>query len=115
MSADLVAAEKRCSRCGTVKSLSQFSRNRASSDGLQNQCKDCNSKAMAAWRAKQDPEKLRARQAENIRRLRATNSASVERNRKQVRAQSLAMARLRDLHHDEYRHLLEVAKREVGL
>ena len=96
MSKSITPAVKTCAQCGEAKNLSEFSRNRTKPDGLQRQCKACDSEKMAAWRARklaEDPDG----------------------KRRQAQAQSLALTRLRELHEDEYRHLLTLAKREVGL
>jgi hypothetical protein len=42
---------KRCSCCGEVKPVAEFSRNGSRSDGLHNQCKTCKRVVDATWRA----------------------------------------------------------------
>lgn len=118
MSQAITPAVKTCAQCGEAKNLSEFSRDRTKPDGLQRQCKACDSEKMAAWRARklaEDPDGLRRQQRENMRRMRARNPEVAVRERRQAQAQSLALTRLRELHEDEYRHLLTLAKREVGL
>ena len=43
--------EKRCKRCGEVKSAREFSRHRKERDGLQGNCKACNA---ADWEANRE-------------------------------------------------------------
>lgn len=38
---DYSSIEKRCSKCGTVKSGDEFYKNKCSRDGLHNYCKEC--------------------------------------------------------------------------
>lgn len=52
-------ASKKCSKCGQVKSLDEFSPDRRAKDGRGSQCKSCQS-ARARKRYEQDPEKARA-------------------------------------------------------
>lgn len=39
--------EKKCTKCGEVKSVAEFSKNKSAPDGLQYHCKSCQSKAAA--------------------------------------------------------------------
>lgn len=113
-----VAAEKACTRCGEVKNLAEFYKRSASADGRMWECKGCSKARVNAYNARkrsEDPEAWRERNRAAVQRVRATNPASVQRNRMQNKAQRLAEKRLRELHPDAYRHLLEVAKRELGL
>lgn len=70
------AAKKHCSRCGEFKDRSEFNRSRQKPDGLQNQCRPCNSEAnKEAYR--RDTARWRARTAERTTRVRRENSAAV--------------------------------------
>jgi 5-methylcytosine-specific restriction endonuclease McrA len=96
--ADFASNLKRCSRCRTEKAATEFYRNRAQPDGLDNQCKDCGKAARAAskkkcpesvraycarWRARH-PEYNRQRQRDWIARRREHVNA-YNRGRRQVR------------------------------
>ena len=50
---------KRCSRCGEVKTLDEFSRDRSARDGFQSACKECRRLVVQKWR-QQNPDKVRA-------------------------------------------------------
>lgn len=43
---------KVCTKCGRMKPLSEFSKDKTKKEGLKTQCKDCMNKANAEWRAK---------------------------------------------------------------
>lgn len=49
---------KKCTKCGEVKSLGWFYKNKSKHDGLHNQCRPCANAASAAYR-KKDPERAR--------------------------------------------------------
>jgi hypothetical protein len=44
-----VIGAKRCLKCGEIKSLSNFSKNRANKDGLRNWCKTCDCQRVKEW------------------------------------------------------------------
>lgn len=50
--------EKRCSKCGIEKPVSQFCKCAAKNDGYQSRCKDCNRLSMQKYR-ESDPQKYR--------------------------------------------------------
>jgi 5-methylcytosine-specific restriction endonuclease McrA len=52
-------ASKKCSKCGQIKSLEDFSRDRSAKDGLQSACKGCRRLVVEEWRRK-NPDKVRA-------------------------------------------------------
>lgn len=64
--------EKRCPTCKTIKSFSEFYKNRAHPDGLTTECKPCN-KNRAKEYAKTHAEKLKARREEWKKNPRYTN------------------------------------------
>lgn len=77
-----VPAEKRCSVCRQTKPASEFYRKKGRSDGLFAYCKPCARVKVAAWRERQGPEGLsakekawRARHNEARRRRRAADPA----------------------------------------
>lgn len=45
----MMAANKKCSRCGTVKSIGEFSPDHRQRDGLRCSCKKCQCESKAAW------------------------------------------------------------------
>lgn len=53
-----MGAVKRCSKCGGVKPLDEFHRDRGSRDGRQYYCKSCSRAMRAAWKAR-NPERAR--------------------------------------------------------
>ena len=55
--------EKRCKRCGEVKSAREFSRHRKERDGLQGNCKACNA---ADWEANREAIAARRRVAYKV-------------------------------------------------
>jgi len=50
---------KQCTKCGTDKDLSEFSKCRANGDGLRYDCKSCQSARAANWR-RNNPDKIRS-------------------------------------------------------
>ena len=76
--------EKRCSHCGVVKPLSEFTKNRTTNDGLSYWCKDCVKEVYPSykkkWRAN-NPEYFKKYQSENKEQYYLTN----ERYRKSKR------------------------------
>ena len=73
---------KRCPRCGAVKALSEYNRNRARPDGLQNWCRDCDNERRRAQRAA-NRQQARERARESSRRWRAAHPDQVrERDRR---------------------------------
>lgn len=53
--------EKKCTKCGIVKDLSEYYRDKNAKDGKKSQCKQCQKDAVLKW-AKDNPEKVRAKQ-----------------------------------------------------
>lgn len=41
--------KKRCSKCGLIKSVSEFYKNKSSRDGLDHYCRKCNSERMLIY------------------------------------------------------------------
>jgi hypothetical protein len=72
---------KRCSKCGEVKSCDQFSRNATRRDGLQHNCKSCQSDYLRQWQS--DPAVREARS--EYRRLRRADPAFCEKERERSR------------------------------
>jgi hypothetical protein len=87
------AAMKRCPRCGETKSPSEFYKNAARADGLQDWCKPCKVASNRAWQ-----ENSRDKKNEIHRKWREANPSSVresdsrwkEHNPEKVRAWSVA-------------------------
>lgn len=50
---------KACSKCGQVKPLSQWGKNKSKKDGLASSCKKCHAASSAAWRIANPEEQLR--------------------------------------------------------
>lgn len=67
---------KSCNRCGLVKPLDAFHRDKRNRDGRQGQCKPCRNAVVAAW------------QERNPDRVRAASNRWKERNPERVRAYS---------------------------
>jgi hypothetical protein len=44
------SSAKECRKCGAVKSVTEFTRNRSTADGLDRRCKACIAAASRAWR-----------------------------------------------------------------
>jgi hypothetical protein len=65
------AAEKRCTRCGTIRLLSEFYFDKRSSDGRKSHCKACHIGDSISTR---DIERKRASNREYMRRVRAKSS-----------------------------------------
>jgi hypothetical protein len=72
---------KRCPTCGETKAISEFSRNRASRDGLQSRCKGCAGAATRRWEAA-NPERVR----ETDRRWKAANPEKVRETNRRTHA-----------------------------
>lgn len=113
----LVLATKTCSTCKRELPVSSFYREKLSPDGLRYSCKECTKEQSRASR-----ERRRAKLGEEY--YLAVTNAAVKRHRQRTgnaydklyrRATYLASKRLKELHQDEYEHLLNVARREVGL
>lgn len=93
---------KRCSRCGEVKTLDEFSRDRSARDGLQSACKECRRLIVQKWR-QENPDKVRAYsrryQQENAaarreysRQRRRRNAEAVRRQKREWREKNLEVA-----------------------
>ena len=98
----LCGMEKRCTKCGEMKPLDAYSRNKARPDGLRSACKACdavNTKTYlathsarcqartAAWRLA-NPEKIKAYSAANAERQKTTGRVWVKANPEKVRAKT---------------------------
>ena len=46
--------EKKCNKCGVIKSVSEFNKKSAAKDSLQSNCKKCVNKIKQQWRAKKN-------------------------------------------------------------
>lgn len=110
-------ATKRCSACGEVKPLSEFSRCKGNRDGLQYSCKTCD-------RTKALERQTRLRESIGDEAYKAISRSRVEEHRRKTgnargklhgRARSAAIAALIDAHRDEYDALLARAKYDLGL
>lgn len=88
---DRLDAEKRCSRCGEMKRLTEFSRRAKSRDGLMDRCKPCSREVTRRWAAEN-----RERHRERSRRWKAENP---EQSREHVRRW-----------HEQYRERMQPAK-----
>lgn len=88
---DVPQGFKRCSRCGEIKALEGFSRNKAMKDGLQNQCRICQTESNRRWR-QENPDKVRAQERRwaqaNRDRRRESDRRSYERNPEKKREYS---------------------------
>jgi hypothetical protein len=93
---------KKCTRCGETKALSEFSRNRRSSDGLQHHCKTC----CAEW--------LRQHRAENPDVWLEYNRRNKAKNRDKIRQRANARYAA-DPAGEARRHLGWKLKREYGI
>lgn len=85
------AGMKRCTRCKALKSVDQFSKGSREADGLQDNCRDCNRKVSAEYRAA-NVEKERERHAKyhagNKDKIHAKTSAWQRAHPEQMRARS---------------------------
>jgi len=59
---------KRCSKCGKVKSESEFNKNRTTKNGLGSECRECAKKYNREWR-KNNPEYDKKYQLNNAKRI----------------------------------------------
>lgn len=111
----LVLAEKKCGKCGEVKPLSEFHRNRTTPDGLQWECKPCviaRVKASTARRrAEMGEEAFLATRGEAVQRHRAKHGTEDE--RRQSRARATAVRRLIAAHRAEFDAYYRLAKDEL--
>lgn len=71
---------KRCSKCGIEKELSEFNNRKSSSDGLNNQCRECCNIDKRKYR-KNNPDKVR----ESKRRYRKNNPDKVKESKRRYR------------------------------
>lgn len=84
VSDDSTAAAKACSKCGTVKALTDFPPDRRKKDGRQAACRECDRLSSAAYRAAnpgKNKEVCDAWQSANVARTRAYRVANAERRR----------------------------------
>lgn len=72
---------KRCRKCGVVKPLDDYNRNKNTRDGLQYHCRECTNETSRVWRE------------ENPERSREASRAWAENNRERSRANARAWAR----------------------
>lgn len=77
---------KRCSRCGAIRPLDAFGRNRTHSDGLRGQCRECE-RADRVLRRDEIREQVRRSRKRNREQRRAYNTLWRERNPDKVREQ----------------------------
>lgn len=89
------SATKRCARCGDLKPLGQFQRNRAAAGGRNPYCHPCETEYMREWRRRDGDAQQRAR---------ARN-----------RAVHRAFTRLKHAHPDDFERLLAAELNREGL
>ena len=53
-----IVAQKKCTKCGETKSITEFHKNKKHRDGRCSTCKECDRKNLNEWRSK-NPEKVR--------------------------------------------------------
>ncbi len=86
---DEAPTSKACTKCGVVKPLGDFSKEKIKKDGLQKYCKACNSTMAAKWRA-ENPEKVKAKaakyHAENPEKVKAKNDKYRAENPEKMKA-----------------------------
>ena len=115
---ELVPATKVCPDCGEAKSLADYYRNRSRHDGVDTYCKPCKvarvKRSQARRRQEMGDAAYRAKQAQNVR-LSRLNPEVRERNRASVAARDAALEKLRELHPDDFAHLLQRERYERGL
>ena len=106
-------AEKRCRKCGEMKPLTEFHRNRSNTDGRTGSCAKCETemvKARAAERrAEMGEEAWLAHQAEIQRRHRQRTGGA--RDRRYNADRYKATQALIERHRSEFDHLLLLARR----
>lgn len=105
---DLVVAEKTCTRCGELKSLSDFYRNRRASDGRTSWCKACVLETTRERDARQravDPEAFKARNRASVQRHRSTPEGR-EAARKHSARRVAALKQLVENHRDEFDRIM---------
>jgi hypothetical protein len=111
-------AEKRCTKCGQTKPLSEFHRDPKTRDRLRGWCKDCAienvRESVARRRQEMGEEQWLAHQAELRRRYRSKPGGR-DQGRAWSRAYSAALHRLRGLHQEQFKALLERELYERGL
>lgn len=111
-------ATKTCTTCGETKNVSEFYRNKQATDGLTSQCKPCHNASVKASR-----ERRRAAMGDEAwaalmatrQRARRSDPDKRAKDAQHGQAVNAAMARLRDLHRDEYEHLLRLERHARGL
>ena len=83
--------EKACARCGVVKPLDGFSREKRSGDGRRSECKECMNERSRRWR-----EENRDKVLESKRRYREENRDKVLESNRRYYEENLEYARARD-------------------
>lgn len=103
---------KRCTKCGEMKDLSEFYRNRARPDGRNNECRACSKSRTLDYTARLKSEigedEFRRRGRERVQRSR-------DNEKSRVRAYNEALKRVRDAHKEEFdRYLAEENLKNLG-
>lgn len=111
--AGVVLLEKRCTKCDTVKPLSEFHRNKTAVDGRHAWCKPCSRQYQRERQAKAREEMgeeawLVSRAAITRRHRERTGNAT---GKAYERARRAALEALRELHPNEFEHLFLLARR----
>ncbi len=112
----LQAATKYCKKCDTEKNPSDFYNNASNKDGRSRYCADCTrlrvKQSQAKRREELGDERYLATRRGDVARFRQT-----EAGKRQVKLDRMirteANRRLRELHRDDYEHLLKIARREA--
>lgn len=104
---------KRCSVCGEIKDIAEFSKNARTKDGLQVRCKPCHVKAVKESRDKRPWVKAENRAKHMVAELeknRAYKAANKDKHRADVAAWQRANPEKRRIHHQNRR----ARKRDAG-
>ena len=112
----VAASEKACPKCGEVKPLSGFYRNRSLPDGHDRRCIPCHRESIDASRAKrkaEDPEGFRLRNLQSVVRYRARTGDA--RNKAMGAAKREATRRLVEAHRRQFDALYLLVRAERGL
>ena len=108
---------KTCTKCGETKALSEFSKDKQRSDGLQSSCRDCNNAKSKAWYAANREHRnasKKARYANNPDSAKAMASAWYSANSERAKSTAAAWRADNPEKIRTYNRNRRARKREVG-